>query len=113
LVLCAAAVAQMSVTGAVEVQRDSSTGFASKPAAAFAQDTNAREDPTSIKRASSSNGTDSGGGSWLRAFGTRHNILVWQMQLDARECTSYSASPCYNIYAINATSGELLWFAYR
>jgi hypothetical protein len=49
----------------------------------------------------------------LRAVAARHDILVWSMRLDASECTSGAASPCYNIYAINGTSGELLWYAYR
>jgi hypothetical protein len=49
----------------------------------------------------------------LRAFGTRRDILVWTMRLNASECTSTAAAPCYNIYAINSTSGELLWYAYR
>jgi hypothetical protein len=57
-----------------------------------------------------SSGTDARA---LRDFGVRHDILVWQMRLDPSQCTSYAASPCYNIYAVNSTNGELLWFAYR
>lgn len=49
----------------------------------------------------------------LRAVGSRHDILVWQMRLNSSQCTSQAASPCFNIYSINSTTGELLWFAYR
>jgi hypothetical protein len=48
----------------------------------------------------------------LRAAGAHHDIVVWTPRLNASQCTSASASPCYNVYAVNATTGELLWFAY-
>ncbi|KAI8470136.1 MAG: hypothetical protein J3K34DRAFT_521604 [Monoraphidium minutum] len=48
----------------------------------------------------------------LLAVAGRHDILVWMMRLNSSECTSPAAAPCYNIYTINSTSGDLLWFAY-
>jgi hypothetical protein len=41
------------------------------------------------------------------------DVLVWMMRLNSSQCTSAAASPCYNLYCINSTTGELLWFAYR
>ena len=60
--------------------------------------------------------------------GARRDIVVWQMRLDDAECagsggggggssaspssSAAAAAPCYNLYALNATSGALLWYAY-
>jgi hypothetical protein len=44
----------------------------------------------------------------------RKDVLVWQMPLSAEECGAAAAGGlCYNIYALNGTTGDVLWYAYR
>jgi hypothetical protein len=36
---------------------------------------------------------------------------LWQLQLDPSQCTD-NATPCYNIYAIDDSTGSLAWYAF-
>lgn len=35
-----------------------------------------------------------------------------QVQLSPDECGKANWNPCYNVYAVNVTHGDLVWFAF-
>lgn len=43
--------------------------------------------------------------------GHKGSNALWQLQLDPGQCTG-NATPCYNIYAIDDSTGSLAWFAF-
>jgi hypothetical protein len=42
----------------------------------------------------------------------KRDTLCWQLQLPDDQCSSPTAHPCYNIYALNQSNGQLNWYAY-
>jgi hypothetical protein len=42
----------------------------------------------------------------------KRDTLCWQLQLPDDQCSSSAAHPCYNIYALNQSNGQLNWYAY-
>ncbi|KAF6262087.1 hypothetical protein COO60DRAFT_1699500 [Scenedesmus sp. NREL 46B-D3] len=42
----------------------------------------------------------------------KRDMLCWQLQLPDDQCSSPTAHPCYNIYALNQSTGQLNWYAY-
>jgi hypothetical protein len=42
----------------------------------------------------------------------KRDTLCWQLQLPDDQCSSPTAHPCYNIYALNKSNGQLNWYAY-
>jgi hypothetical protein len=44
---------------------------------------------------------------------TSLTLLLWrQVQLSPDQCGSPKWTPCYNVYAVNETHGDLIWFAF-
>eukprot|EP00878_Enallax_costatus_P002158 GHUV01002327.1.p1 GENE.GHUV01002327.1~~GHUV01002327.1.p1 ORF type:complete len:742 (+),score=159.31 GHUV01002327.1:153-2378(+) len=41
----------------------------------------------------------------------KRDVLLWQVQLTPDQCSGRQI-PCLNIYAVNQTQGDLLWYAY-
>lgn len=41
----------------------------------------------------------------------KRDVLLWQVQLTPDQCSGGQV-PCLNIYAVNQTQGDLLWYAY-
>lgn len=41
----------------------------------------------------------------------KKDVLLWQVQLTPDQCSN-GKTPCWNIYAVNQTQGDLLWYAY-